>query len=464
MSTQLADPTYIGDLGDGLVCRWSTRSDQERIGYLMGSVFRFTQEEPINIRTADEARVFMSDGFPFAGPGDFALVEDRSKPDWPLVACTCFWRHHWSYGGIEFGVGRPENVATEPAYRNRGLVRALFAMIHARSAAEGQLVQAITGIPYFYRQFGYEYVLDLGGQRRVSLAALVDLKTTTANAYTLRLATEEDVPHLLTWYNQRRADNLVWHETTAAYWRYHITGWEAATVQQQGPTRVGLFGRLHIIVDPLGRDCGYTWLAAKRWGDDLRVYGLELAPSVNWQSAIPGLLPALRQHGETIPAVSADTEPFRQISFHLGRAHSAYDVLGESLAPRTIPPYAWYLRVSDVPAFIQHIAPVLEERLARSLLTGHTGELKLDFYRGGLRLAFDQGKLLTVEPWRAPDFGDEAQAGCPALVFLQLLFGYRSLSELRAIFPDVWASEEAALLLDVLFPKQPSTVYSLSYT
>jgi hypothetical protein len=47
---------------------------------------------------------------------------------------------------------------------------------------------------------------------------------------------------------------------------------------------------------------------------------------------------------------------------------------------------------------------------------------------------------------------------------LQLIFGYRSLTELRAIFPDVWASEEAALLLDILLPKQPSTVYSLSYT
>ncbi len=56
-------------------------------------------------------------------------------------------------------------VATDARYRNRGLVRALFEMIHARSSAEGHLVQAITGIPYFYRQFGYEYVLDLDGSR-----------------------------------------------------------------------------------------------------------------------------------------------------------------------------------------------------------------------------------------------------------------------------------------------------------
>ncbi len=63
------------------------------------------------------------------------------------------------------------------------------------------------------------------------------------------------------------------------------------------------------------------------------------------------------------------------------------------VALRCEPPYAWYLRVPDVPAFIRHIAPVLERRLARSILTGYTGDLKVDFYNGGLRLHFEQGKI-----------------------------------------------------------------------
>ena len=137
-------------------------------------------------------------------------------------------------------------------------------------------------------------------------------------------------------------------------------------------------------------------------------------------------------------------------------------VLGDGVPSRCEPPYAWYLRVADVPAFIRHIAPVLEERLARSILVGYTGELKIDFYNGGLRLQFDQGKLAAVEPWRAPAYGDEAGAGCPPLVFLQLLFCYRSLADLRAFFPDVWANPETTLLIDTLFPKQPSVVHPFS--
>ena len=40
--------------------------------------------------------------------------------------------------------------------------------------------------------------------------------------------------------------------------------------------------------------------------------------------------------------------------------------------------------------------------------------------------------------------------------FLQLMFGHRSFEELRAFFPDVWAEDHEARLLEMLFPKQLS--------
>lgn len=463
MNTQLADANYRGDLGNGLVRRWSTLADQEKIGHLMGSVFRRSPTSPINIRAVDEARIFMSDAFPWAGEGDFAIVEDTSQPDKPIVASTCFWRHQWSYAGIPFGVGRPENVVTAPAYRNRGLIRALFEMFHARSAAEGHLVQAITGIPYYYRQFSYEYVLDLGGERTIPLSSLPTMPLDNATLYRLRQATLEDIPLLMCYYNQGRRDSLVWFEADEEYWRYHITGWEEPVARELGAMRVGFNGRLQMIVDQAGRVCGYTWPAAKRWGAGLDVYALQLSEQTNWQTALPSLLYALRAHGETIPAIAENDEPFSKITFGFGRTHPFYEVADEYMGERE-PPYAWYLRLADVPGFIRHIAPVLEERLERSILTGYTGELLLSFYRSGLRLRFAEGKLLVSEPYQAPVDQEEEHGGCPALTFLQLLFGYRSLSELRATFPDVWVKREAVLLLNTLFPKLPSVVGSMSYS
>jgi hypothetical protein len=135
--------------------------------------------------------------------------------------------------------------------------------------------------------------------------------------------------------------------------------------------------------------------------------------------------------------------------------------LEHKLLPATLP-YAFYLRVADLPRFLRHLAPVLERRLARSVMPGFSGELKLDFYREGVRLVFENGKLTGAADWQAPDTDQRWQgASFPPLVFLQLLFGYRSLEELRYAFPDCWTSDEAALLLNVLFPKKSSWVLPL---
>lgn len=464
MNLQLADPNYRGDLGNGLIRRWSCHGDREKIGQLMGTVFRNNPNEPINVRAVDEARIFMSDAFPWAEVGDIAIVEDTRQPDVPIVACTCVWRHQWSYAGIPFGVGRPENVMTAPGYRNRGLVRALFEMFHARSAANGDLAQAITGIPYYYRQFGYEYVLDLDGMRHLPLSAVPDKKPEEVDHYRLRPATLADIPQLLALYNLGRHQSLVWHETDEEFWRYHIEGWEEALALGKDAVTVGFNGRIHIIVDEHDQSCGYSWLAAKRWGTALDVYALQLASHVNWQAALPSLLRALRQHGEELPSIEVNKEPFEKICFAHWQPHPIFELLHAEMGGHYEPPYAWYLRVADVPGFIRHIAPVLEERLARSILNGYSGELRLNFYRGGLRLEFANGKWTSSESWRAPVEEEVEHGGCPPLVFLQLLFGYRSLSELRTTFPDVWVKPEVVLLLNTLFPKQPSNVYSLSYT
>ena len=461
MSAHLAAPTYVGDLGNGLIRRWSTAADQEKIAQCMGLIYRDGADRPISRRAIDVARVLMAGDFPYMGPGDFALVEDASKPGCPVVAYTCLWRLLWSYAGIPFGVGQPEMVATDPAYRNRGLVRTLFEMIHARSAVEGHLVQAITGIPYFYRQFGYEYVLDLEGSRIVHVGVIPVKGDDTPEPYRLRLATLDDVPQLMVYYAQARGESLIWNEAPESFWRHHITAWDDPFVQND-PLRTILHGRLYMIVGGDEAPVGYVRIAAKRWDEKVQIWGLHMTQAVNWQLAAPCLLRALHDCGLHLPPVEDNTKPLSEIELMLGRTHPLYTVLEGVLPLRSVPPYAWYLRVADIPAFLHHIAPVLEARLAASLLAGYTGEVKIDFYRGGLRLAFAQGKLALAEPWQAPAYGDEADAGSPPLVFLQLLFGYRSLAELRASFPDVWTNAQTTLLINTLFPKQPSNVQSLN--
>ena len=121
---------------------------------------------------------------------------------------------------------------------------------------------------------------------------------------------------------------------------------------------------------------------------------------------------------------------------------------------KIIPSYAWYMRVTDVPKFLNHIAPVLEGRLAQSALNGFTGEIKVTEYVRGFKLKIEQGKI-SAEAW-TPDDSDNAMF--PPYTFLQLLFGRRSLSDLRTMYPDCILQDEAAAVFEVLFPRRYSNV------
>jgi len=453
MSTELSPAHYDvhvkRDLGNGLLLRWSESSDTEEIVYLTSMVFRDAASAPPNTHLENLVRELMSGRHPLMGPRDFVVIEDTRRAEHRIVACTCFWSQTWEYEGIRFGFGRPEIVATDPAYRNRGLVRTLFEEIHARSEAEGHLAQGITGISYFYRQFGYEYALNLGGRRVTNLSLLPTANQNEPEPYTPRDATEEDIPLILELYDRRRRESIVTSPIEENWLRYHLRMWNVLETDDNW--------HLQIIIDRAGMAVGFLLTPVVRWGKHMEVFALEVRPEVNLQAVLPPILRALAVQGQHLKA-KPEAGPLHGISFNLGVTHPVYDVLGSALTTRRAPPYAWYVRVPDVPRFLRHIAPVLKRRLLESPLGRYSGELHITLYRGGLHLVFEDGTLKLAESWRSPAYSTIEDAGFPPLVFLQLLFGYRSLDDLRYAFPDVWVKDEAELVLKTLFPMKPSWV------
>jgi hypothetical protein len=173
---------------------------------------------------------------------------------------------------------------------------------------------------------------------------------------------------------------------------------------------------------------------------------------------VPSILRGLEVHGQVLEPwrVEPDTKPASRLLFMLGDRHPFYDAIQPGWISKSEPAYAWYVRVPDLPGFMQRIAPALEQRLAASPAAGYSGELTLRFFRNGMRLVFENGQLTRAEPWQWPTWDPKISASFPPQVFLQLLFGRRSLSDLQYAFPDVGANDEATLVLQALFPKQRS--------
>jgi hypothetical protein len=440
--------TLPRDLGDGLVLRRSTPADADALADFNKLIHRDAGVTEPDETVAAWTRDLLTRAHPKFNADDFAIVEDTRAGK--IVSSLNTISQTWAYAGIPFGVGRPELVGTLPEYRRRGLVRAQFEVIHAWSAARGELVQAITGIPYYYRQFGYEMALLLGGGRSGVLSAVPKLKEGETEPYRVRPAVEADLPFILALDAAASRRWLIACERDAALWRYELSGksetncnrlvW--AIVESAAGAPVGLIG--------------HAW---RVWEGNLGVSYVEVAAGVSWLAAAP---PILRYLGATAQTYAQrDGKPADRLNFWLAPEHPFF-AAAQDLLPTIRRPYAWYLRVADVPGFLRHVAPVLEERLARSIAVGHTGDLKLSFYRTGIRLTFDAGRLTTIEPWQ-PTHEDGGGAAFPGLSFLQLLFGYRTLEELRVAFPDCWADGDTPrALLGILFPKQPSDFWPVA--
>lgn len=445
----LADPSYQRSLGDGLVLRWSTAKDADGLARLCADAFRAEQGDPPNTWFGNWVRDMMSGRHPLTGPGDFALVEDTTAGE--IVACAVLMRQTWDYDGIAIPVGRPEAVATKDGYRNRGLIRAIFAMLHARCDARGDLALGITGIRYYYRQFGYEYALDLGGSRRIDSDSIPPLKEGEAEPYALRAATLDDLPQIMALYDRERERATISTAIDEPTWRWILTGMHPETDENS---------MTYLLLDDSQRVIGYVLTARARHGNSHSLRGLAVREGIPLTAVLPSVLRALVAHAPDLPAPHPRTQPATVITLGLGREHPAYQALPQNWPVAQMPPYAWYVRVPDLPRLLLHLAPALEHHLPGTVVEGYTGEVNLNFYRDGLRLTFTGGRLIGAEKWQ-PTHWDPGHAGFPPHVFLKLLFGHQSLDSLTGTFPDAWAEGTALPLLEALFPQRLSWVSPL---
>jgi hypothetical protein len=440
----------LRDLGDGLILRRSIPHDADALADFNSAIHSDNEQDGRCL--ASWTRDLLSGAHPTFRPDDFTIVEESATGR--IVSTMNLISQTWSYEGIQFGVGRPELVGTLPEFRNRGLVRLQFEEIHKWSAERDEMVQAITGIPYYYRQFGYEMALDLDGRRFGYQAQIPNLKEGETELYTIRPAQESDLPFIKTLYDQTKDRSMVACERTPELLRYELTAHKSHCW-------------LHCIIEdhrshPLDGDnqvVGFFRHPAYNRHDSMVAERYELKPGVSWLDVTPSVVRHLWTKGQEF--AERDGGGFSAFGFLLGAAHPAYEALGNRLT-KIRDPYAWYLRVPDLRGFLEHIKPVLEKRLAESITVYDSRELRISFYRTGVRILIDQGMITAIESWK-PTPGQEGNAAFPGLTFLQLLFGYRSFEELKYAFADCWCdSDEVHALLDILFPKKLSNLYPIA--
>ena len=155
--------------------------------------------------------------YPGMEPADIFFVENEAGD---AVSTLSLVPWMVRYGAATLPIGEMAIVCTDAAYRKRGLVAAQVKYFKQRLAQRGCLLSVIQGIPYFYRQFGYDYAWPLEGGWRLELR---DAPETGDDAYTVRAATPADLPALARLYEETVRDLTVHSLRSEEVWRYLLS-------------------------------------------------------------------------------------------------------------------------------------------------------------------------------------------------------------------------------------------------
>ncbi len=447
----------IEDLGDGLVMRSAVREDAGALAEFCAKVFIDEESGTEAYWIAEWIRDLVGKPHPTLSLDDVIIVEDVEEGRY--ASTTTYLSQTWSYDGIEFEIGRPEIVGTHRDYRDRGLVRKQFDVMHRWALERGHHVQIVLGIPGYYRQFGYEYALYAEGGRQTSIHTFPRWGDKEDRKFRLREPTIDDVPFITKILNESAKRSLVspvFREDEVRYLTFDRTDRSAVCHR----TAMLCKSEGDVFGEPIGVMM-YAMVTPIDLGGILR---LEMSEPRYWREALRSALCEFVELADE--ASNQDPDPERSIKSvrqDMQPDHPAYIFDDGALGQPPERQYGWYVRVPDVAAFLRKISPALELRIAESLHAGFTGDLVLRFDRDTVNIAFEDGRITDVVTHSAAH-RNAASSGWrtatvrfPGTSFLPVLFGMRSVGETLLAHTDANAgSKSDRHLIETLFPQRSS--------
>ena len=406
---------YRHALPDNLILKSiSDPDDAERLALFNGQVF--------GQGVAQMTRSLILN-HPSTRPEYWLYIEDEATEQ--IVSSLCLLPWQWRYEDVTLKAGEMGIVGTLETYRNRGLIRALDTRFK-ELLRDGEFdLSHIQGIPYFYRQFGYEYAMPLEPGWHLELHHIPD--TLADTRYSFRRATADDIPALMRLYDEAARSLNVSTLRDADTWRFML----------EHTAGTDLEGEIWLILDAVAQPIAYWRIASHGFGTGLIVSETSRL-NIDAAHALLHQLKALAILRDK-PGIRFNL-PVTNDLLHVARTFGAQD-RGT---------YAWQIHLVDVARLLRKLAPVLECRIDASLFAGFSQKVNLNLYRETFELHFERGKLLAVNNIGFREF-DEIRI--PPLLLAPLIFGYRSREELCYSHPDVSIGGQSQLLIDTLFPK-----------
>lgn len=403
------------NLGNGLVMRPAMAADKNAIKDTVEKTFG-KEVGPI----VEKLFTYHPD-FPVS---DHFLIMDTKKNQ--VVSYFCLSRSTCVLNGTKFTVGAMEVVCTLPEYRHRGLIRRLNELFEKRAEEYKLPLLVIIGIPFFYRNLGYEYALTFNGTITVPTEVIPQLKKGEEEPIVVEEITERTFNHYLKGREHHNSYLDFYRQLSSEEYAYLTHG------------KLGDDSAYRFFVLKEGTSVVGSFMLSIGWGfievNELWIDNLAHVPSllrflkdVSKRRRLP-----LRIYEPSRPALKPVLEGWTRSKF--GR------------------PYAWMVRIPSVKRFLDTITPVLNLRLAQSDFRKISDTLRISWYRAAIEIVIKNGKVKKITEIPCKEI-KENDAAVPFPVIYQLFMGYKTLDELQEIYPDAGGRGAKLTLVQTLFPK-----------
>ncbi len=331
-------------------------------------------------------------------------------------------------------------VGTLKEYRRKGFARALYTHFEEILQRGEYHISTIMGIPYYYRQFGYDFILPLNRKVQLRVDQIPVPKNKASKAIVFREAHQDDIPNLMHMFDVHSKKMLVHAARTKGLWelqeRFH------KEFEQEFKT---------IVLERKGKAVGYFRLC---------VHGAKKhTPQGLWLSVMESSITTFDDVLQTLQYLRgcAAEENARRIDL-VGPAVNNMCRVAQDLGGHVDIGWKYQIRIPNMTRFLGQIRPVLENRLIGTMFEGMTHELAINAYEHCYLLSFVNGNLTTVKDIGMQEVREYRTFSAPPNDLVRLVLGDYTIEELRYQNIDFIVSKELKPLVETLFPKRDSFI------
>ena len=346
----------------------------------------------------------------------------------------------WMYEAIPLSNLELGWVGTLKEYRRKGLVRALYTHFEEILQRGEYHISTIMGIPYYYRQFGYDFILPMDRTVQLRVDQIPVPKDEARNSIVFREANQDDIPNLMRLYNEHNRKILVHAARTKDLWelqeRFH------REFEQEFKT---------MVLERDGRVEGYFRLCVRGEKKQSR-QGLWLSVMESSITTFDDVLQALQYlRGRAAEEKTCRIDLVGPTVNNLCRV--AQDLGGHADIG-----WKYQIRIPNMTRFLEQIRPALENRFVGTMFEGLTRELAINTYEHCYLLSFVNGKLAPVKDIGLQEVGEYRNFRALPNDLVRLAFGDYNIEELGSQNIDFIVSKELKSLIETLFPKKSSFI------